>query len=285
MEEIPHWSEQSETSQSEADKEVGLSPPSPASPGSANSPTPLSIASVTGEWPEDGKEAKEQVVQVKDLDMEEAERSDEEYDPTMLKGVGRGQGRKRGRKPKSFSGEQGAPGSSAEVAPKPQGYRGRGRGKGRGRGRGRGRGSVKANDLSEDSDTSMKDFGDTSADWSPSQDDDVVVKKPRLSEGRRGRGRGRGRAKLKMEASDGEEVGNDEEQAEAEFGEEEMDELPLSCTECNKLFKDVSSLHRHEKIHSGLKPFVCIFCSKSFRQATQLKTHLRIHTGESQNSR
>uniref|UniRef100_A0A3B4X265 C2H2-type domain-containing protein n=1 Tax=Seriola lalandi dorsalis TaxID=1841481 RepID=A0A3B4X265_SERLL len=58
--------------------------------------------------------------------------------------------------------------------------------------------------------------------------------------------------------------------------------MSLSCTECNKLFKDASSLRRHEKIHKGLKPFVCIFCSKTFRQATQLKTHLRIHTGESQ---
>lgn len=60
----------------------------------------------------------------------------------------------------------------------------------------------------------------------------------------------------------------------------EMNELTLACPECDKLFKDVSSLRRHEKIHKGLKPFVCIFCSKTFRQATQLKTHLRIHTGE-----
>ncbi|CAG5986468.1 unnamed protein product [Menidia menidia] len=61
---------------------------------------------------------------------------------------------------------------------------------------------------------------------------------------------------------------------------EEPDELSLTCSECSKVFKDVSSLRRHEKIHKGLKPFSCIFCSKTFRQATQLKTHLRIHTGE-----
>uniref|UniRef100_A0A8C3B2N1 C2H2-type domain-containing protein n=1 Tax=Cyclopterus lumpus TaxID=8103 RepID=A0A8C3B2N1_CYCLU len=76
---------------------------------------------------------------------------------------------------------------------------------------------------------------------------------------------------------------DDDDVEEGEVGEQdpsEVDELSLSCTECNKMFKDVSSLRRHEKIHKGLKPFVCIFCSKNFRQATQLKTHLRIHTGE-----
>lgn len=57
-------------------------------------------------------------------------------------------------------------------------------------------------------------------------------------------------------------------------------DMPLTCLQCNKDFKDVSSLRRHEKIHEGVKPFSCIFCSKTFRQATQLKTHLRIHTGE-----
>uniref|UniRef100_A0A3P8S168 Myoneurin n=1 Tax=Amphiprion percula TaxID=161767 RepID=A0A3P8S168_AMPPE len=76
-----------------------------------------------------------------------------------------------------------------------------------------------------------------------------------------------------------EEEGGDNEEEEGEVG-EEMGELSLFCAECNKQFKDVSSLRRHEKIHKGLKPFSCIFCSKTFRQATQLKTHLRIHTGE-----
>uniref|UniRef100_A0A3Q4GWK2 Myoneurin n=1 Tax=Neolamprologus brichardi TaxID=32507 RepID=A0A3Q4GWK2_NEOBR len=144
LEEFPHWSELGETSQSEADKETGLSPPSPASPSSPNSPVPLSIVSVAGEWQEEGKVSRD---------------------------IG---------------------GGTEEE-----------------------------------------------------------------------------------EAGEGVEEG--------EIGEMDalaLGEMSLSCTECNKLFKDVSSLRRHEKIHKGLKPFACIFCSKTFRQATQLKTHLRIHTGE-----
>uniref|UniRef100_A0A3Q4MIU6 Myoneurin n=1 Tax=Neolamprologus brichardi TaxID=32507 RepID=A0A3Q4MIU6_NEOBR len=140
LEEFPHWSELGETSQSEADKETGLSPPSPASPSSPNSPVPLSIVSV-----------------------EEEEAGDDSI------------------------------GGGTEEE----------------------------------------------------------------------------------EAGEGVEEG--------EIGEMDalaLGEMSLSCTECNKLFKDVSSLRRHEKIHKGLKPFACIFCSKTFRQATQLKTHLRIHTGE-----
>uniref|UniRef100_A0A3P8S3H1 Myoneurin n=1 Tax=Amphiprion percula TaxID=161767 RepID=A0A3P8S3H1_AMPPE len=147
------------------------------------------------------------------------------------------------------------------------------------------KGEGKSEDLSVDeSDTSVKDFGDdNSADWSPSQDDESPLKKPRLSfgEGRRGRdrGKGRGRGRGRGRRKNEEEEGGDNEEEEGEVG-EEMGELSLFCAECNKQFKDVSSLRRHEKIHKGLKPFSCIFCSKTFRQATQLKTHLRIHTGE-----
>uniref|UniRef100_H3CG39 Myoneurin n=1 Tax=Tetraodon nigroviridis TaxID=99883 RepID=H3CG39_TETNG len=191
MEEIPHWAEQGEASQSEADKETGPSPPSPASAGSAScAGSPVNRVGATG--------------------MEVMKSSI----PQRLRAQGGG----GAEDPRVSAVSRRRSAASSEDTPKPQ--------------------SSKAEEASEESDASVKDFGDTSADWSPSQEDDPPVKKPRLSD------------------------------------------LPLSCTECNKLFKDVSSLHRHEKIHSGLKPFVCIFCSKSFRQATQLKTHLRIHTGE-----
>ncbi|XP_069562954.1 myoneurin [Brachyistius frenatus] len=315
LEEIPHWFEPSETSQSEADKKAGLSPRSPASLSSPSSPVPLSIVSVPRDWPEDGTVGKKQEGEVRGVNMKDEDRSDEEYSPAVPKSAGRGRG--RGRRPKSLSGEQVAASGSADAAPKVQSYRGRGRGKGRGRGRrrgrgrGRGRGAPKREDLvMDDSDTSVKDFGDTSADWSPSQDDETPAKRPRMSSGEGKRGRGRGRAKGRgrgrgRRRTEGEESGavgaeeeeeeeveedeveeEDEEEDEEEEGEpgeqdpSEMDELTLSCTECNKLFKDVSSLRRHENIHNGLKPFSCIFCSKTFRQATQLKTHLRIHTGE-----
>ena len=114
MEEIPHWSEQSETSQSEVDKDAAASPPSPASQGSASSPIPLSIVATTAEWPE-GKDVAAPAGEAKDFNMEEGERSDEEYQPTTPTAVGRGQGRRRGRPPKSLSGEQAEPGGSTAT--------------------------------------------------------------------------------------------------------------------------------------------------------------------------
>uniref|UniRef100_A0A8C5N7W6 Uncharacterized protein n=1 Tax=Gouania willdenowi TaxID=441366 RepID=A0A8C5N7W6_GOUWI len=208
LEESPHWSEPGEGSQpDDVDPSQSSSAPSPASP------VPLSIAPPT--WTEEGEECAEEPYGREEED--EGVRSDEDFSPTVT----RGSGRKRGRKPKSFSGEGGA-----KVA-----LRGRGRGRGRGRPRGRGRGVVRKEEEELDSDTSVKDCGDNSADW---KGEDLL-------------GNGEG---------------------------------PLECSQCNKEFKDHSSLRRHEKIHESLKPFSCIFCSKTFRQATQLKTHLRIHTGE-----
>ncbi|MEQ2243990.1 hypothetical protein ILYODFUR_012554 [Ilyodon furcidens] len=293
---VPCWSESGETSQSDVDKEAEISPPSPSSP---TSPVPLSIASGTADIHEEGVEGKVHDFDPRDRDLETGDGGDD-FTPTTLKSFGQGLGRKRGRRPKSFSGEQVEQSGSGESAPKTQSYRGRGRP--RGSGRGRGRGAFRADDLSVgDSDTSLKDFGDTSADWSPSREDELPIKKPRLSsgEGRRGRGRGRargkgrgrGRGRRKVEVEEEEEDEEDEEEESGEMGADdegevgeqdpsEMGEMSLTCSECNKLFKDVSSLRRHEKIHKGLKPFSCIFCSKTFRQATQLKTHLRIHTGE-----
>ncbi|XP_038160355.1 myoneurin isoform X1 [Cyprinodon tularosa] len=293
LEKVPGGTESGETSQSDVDKEAEVSPPSPSSPAS---PLPLSIASVVGDAKDDGLDNKIHDFNPNEVDLEAEDRSD--YKPSAQRSFGRGLGRKRGRRPKGFSGEQVEQSSSSDAAPKVPSHRGRGRP--RGSGKGGGKGASRADDLSVgDSDTSLKDlgenpadFGDTSADWSPSHEDELPLKKPRRSSGRgRGRPRGRGRggrgpgrrkAEEEDEEEDSGELGADDEQ-EGEAGEQdplEMGEMSLSCSECNKLFKDVSSLRRHEKIHKGLKPFGCIFCSKSFRQATQLKTHLRIHTGE-----
>ncbi|XP_029943141.1 myoneurin [Salarias fasciatus] len=291
LEENPHWSEAGEASRPEAEPDLGPSPPSPASAGSPSSPLPLSIVSGGMDWLGAGADDGARGDGGAGGEPDGAGYSDDEYDPARPRGGGRGKGRKRGRRPRSLGDEQAEPSGGA---------RGRGRGRrkgrrGRGRPRGAGRGGLtRESPLTYDLDAGARDCGDTSADWSPSHGDEAAAKRPRASGGG-GRGQYRGRGRGRPRGRDGGGAGEEEEEnggeapaaeyeggAEPEDGEQKVPvlDVPLVCLQCNKDFKDVSSLRRHEKIHEGLKPFACIFCSKTFRQATQLKTHLRIHTGE-----
>ncbi|XP_074037360.1 uncharacterized protein [Leptinotarsa decemlineata] len=52
------------------------------------------------------------------------------------------------------------------------------------------------------------------------------------------------------------------------------------CQFCFKSFNHRCRLKKHEKIHSGQKPFQCNICSKSFSERGNLKIHEKIHTGE-----
>lgn len=51
----------------------------------------------------------------------------------------------------------------------------------------------------------------------------------------------------------------------------------LSCKFCDKTFRYASSLHRHERSHTGDRPFVCKVCNKGFIQTPHLRTHELIH--------
>uniref|UniRef100_A0A4W5KFY1 C2H2-type domain-containing protein n=1 Tax=Hucho hucho TaxID=62062 RepID=A0A4W5KFY1_9TELE len=57
-------------------------------------------------------------------------------------------------------------------------------------------------------------------------------------------------------------------------------EKPYSCSQCPKTFALRKSLRRHERFHTGQRPHSCPQCGKSFHLRDNLKAHLRFHTGE-----
>ncbi|XP_017572577.1 zinc finger protein 3 homolog isoform X2 [Pygocentrus nattereri] len=57
-------------------------------------------------------------------------------------------------------------------------------------------------------------------------------------------------------------------------------EKPYSCSVCSKTFALRKSLRRHERFHTGERPHSCPQCDKCFRLKDSLKAHMRFHTGE-----
>ncbi|KMY87830.1 zinc finger protein 501 [Drosophila simulans] len=53
-----------------------------------------------------------------------------------------------------------------------------------------------------------------------------------------------------------------------------------TCCLCNKTFCSISNCRRHQKTHTGEKPFACELCQKPFVDTASVKRHLRTHTGE-----
>ncbi|XP_027006400.2 zinc finger protein 583-like isoform X1 [Tachysurus fulvidraco] len=57
-------------------------------------------------------------------------------------------------------------------------------------------------------------------------------------------------------------------------------EKPYGCAVCGKRFSLRGNLVTHERAHSGSKPFICCQCGRAFAHGSNLRAHQRVHTGE-----
>uniref|UniRef100_A0A8C3JJW7 C2H2-type domain-containing protein n=1 Tax=Calidris pygmaea TaxID=425635 RepID=A0A8C3JJW7_9CHAR len=57
-------------------------------------------------------------------------------------------------------------------------------------------------------------------------------------------------------------------------------ERPFQCPACGKSFNEKSNLNKHYRIHTGERPYRCPACGKGFIQKHHLQKHQRIHGGQ-----
>ena len=49
------------------------------------------------------------------------------------------------------------------------------------------------------------------------------------------------------------------------------------CRFCNKIFSAPCHVTKHERIHTGEKPYSCEICGKTFAEKGNMKAHLARH--------
>ncbi|KFP63093.1 Wilms tumor protein, partial [Cariama cristata] len=56
-------------------------------------------------------------------------------------------------------------------------------------------------------------------------------------------------------------------------------EKPYQCDfkDCERRFSRSDQLKRHQRRHTGVKPFQCKTCQRKFSRSDHLKTHTRTH--------
>ena len=59
-----------------------------------------------------------------------------------------------------------------------------------------------------------------------------------------------------------------------------MFDREYKCKDCGKIFRQLSNLDTHMRIHNGERPFKCEICEKGFTQKAHKEKHILIHTGE-----
>ena len=57
-------------------------------------------------------------------------------------------------------------------------------------------------------------------------------------------------------------------------------EKPYACSTCPRRFSIKSNVPKHERTHTGERPYACSMCPMRFAQKSTVARHERTHTGE-----